>query len=103
MPLAEADPPPGRRWNPWDIAISRVVDTARNGPLTYGMAILMAQGSTPQRAGLPAKAGEPAYPVYNTGAGEGWSPSIPPKSALTRISRPGAPAPAFPVPTHPHG
>ena len=46
---------------------------------------------------------EPAYPVYNTGAGEGWSPSIPPKSALTRISRPGASAPAFPVPTHPHG
>lgn len=44
-----------------------------------------------------------AYPVYNTGAGEGWSPSIPAKSALTRISRPGASAPAFPVPTHPHG
>ena len=23
-PLADVDPPPGRRWNPWDIAISRV-------------------------------------------------------------------------------
>ena len=58
-----------------------------------------------RRTGLSAaaKVGEPAYPVYNTGAGEGWSPSIPPKSALTRIPRPGASAPAFPVPTHPHG
>lgn len=38
VPLAETDLPPGRRWNPWDIAISRVVDTARNRPLTvwYG-------------------------------------------------------------------
>ena len=33
-PLAEVDLPPGRRWKPWDIAISWVVDTARNGPLT---------------------------------------------------------------------
>ena len=58
-----------------------------------------------RRTGLSdaAKAGEPAYPVYNTWAGEGWSPSIPPKSALTRISQPGASAPAFPVATHPHG
>ena len=49
------------------------------------------------------KVRKPAYPVYNTWAGEGWSPSIPPKSALTRISQPGASAPAFPVATHPHG
>ena len=35
-PLAEADLLPGRRWNPWEIAISPVVDTARIGPLTVG-------------------------------------------------------------------
>ena len=35
-PLAEADLPPGRRWSPWDIAISPVVDTGRIGPLTVG-------------------------------------------------------------------
>ena len=47
--------------------------------------------------------GYSAYPVYNTGAGEGWSPSIPPKSALTQTSQPVAPAPASPVVTHSHG
>ena len=52
---------------------------------------------------VASKARKPAYPVYNTGAGEGWSPSIPSKSALTRVSRPGASAPACPVATHPHG
>ena len=51
----------------------------------------------------PVSSHEPAYPVYNTGAGEGWSPSIPPESALTRISRPVAPAPVSPVATHPNG
>ena len=49
------------------------------------------------------KVRKPAYPVYNTGAGEGWSPSIPPKSALTQTSQPVAPAPASPVAMHPHG
>ena len=34
VPLAEAAPPSGRRWNPLDIAVSAPVDTARNGPLT---------------------------------------------------------------------
>ena len=33
-PLAEAGSPLGRLWNPLDIAVSAVVDTARNGPLT---------------------------------------------------------------------
>ena len=33
-PLAEAGSPSGRLWNPLDIAVSAVVDTARNGPLT---------------------------------------------------------------------
>ena len=36
VPLAEADPASGRRWNPWDIANSCVVDTDGIGPLTLG-------------------------------------------------------------------
>ncbi len=34
VPLAEADPAQGRRWNPQDIADSCVVDTVGIGPLT---------------------------------------------------------------------
>ena len=33
-PLAGAGSPFGRLWNPLDIAVSAVVDTDRNGPLT---------------------------------------------------------------------
>ena len=29
VPLAEADPTPERRWNPWEIGSIRAVDTAR--------------------------------------------------------------------------
>ena len=36
MPLAEPDPRPGRRWNPWDNTVFFTVDTARIGPLTVG-------------------------------------------------------------------
>ena len=36
VPLAEADPAPGRRWNPQDIADSCVVDTVGIGLLTVG-------------------------------------------------------------------
>ena len=32
VPLAEADAAPERRWNPWDIAVFPVVDTAGVGP-----------------------------------------------------------------------
>ena len=34
VPLADAGSSLGPRWNPLDIAVSAVVDTARNGPLT---------------------------------------------------------------------
>ena len=34
VPLAQAGSPFGRLWNPSDIAVSAVVDTVRNGPLT---------------------------------------------------------------------
>ena len=36
VPLAAADPTPGRHWNPWEIASIRGVDTAGIGPLTVG-------------------------------------------------------------------
>lgn len=36
VPLAEPDPPPGRRWNPWDNPFSFPVDTTGIGPLTVG-------------------------------------------------------------------
>ena len=36
VPLAEVDPVPGRRWNLGTSPFRRVVDTARNGPLTVG-------------------------------------------------------------------
>ena len=32
-PLAEADPAPGRRWNPWEIAPIHGVDRAGSGLL----------------------------------------------------------------------
>ena len=36
VPLAESDPPSGRRWNTWDIAVFAEVDTAGIGPMTVG-------------------------------------------------------------------
>ena len=41
-PLAEADPAPGRRWNPWEIVLIQAVDTARTGPLRvrYGDSVV---------------------------------------------------------------
>ena len=33
VPSPEADPHPGRRWNPWEIASIHAVDSARSGPL----------------------------------------------------------------------
>ncbi len=36
VPLAKSIRPSGRRWSPWDIADSCVVDTARIRPLTVG-------------------------------------------------------------------
>ena len=41
-PLAEADPAPGRRWNPWEIVLIQAVDTARTGLLRvrYGDSVV---------------------------------------------------------------
>ena len=81
MPLAEAGPPPGRRWNPWDIAVFPVVDTARIGaPQCTGMEIMTAQGSTRRQPSWSVRTGEPAYPLGphfacpRQGPGEGVAP-----------------------------
>ena len=62
-PLAEAGSPSGRFWNPSDIAVSAVVDTARNGPLTVrhgdsGDLGFRASGSRAEGA-IMATAGQP--------------------------------------------
>ena len=51
MPLTEAGPPSGRRWNPWDNPFFLAVDTAGIGPLTVGYGDSDDPGLPPSGAG----------------------------------------------------
>ena len=54
MPSPEADPTPGRRWNPWEMAPIHGVDTAGIGLLRVrGMEILTTQDY--RRRGLSSR------------------------------------------------
>ena len=69
-PLAEADPTPGRRWNPWEIAPIHGVDNAGIGLLRCtGMEIPTTQDS--RRRGL-SHALKVRKPAHVCGRPPGW-------------------------------
>ena len=88
--LAEADPTPGRRWNPWETTAIQEVDTAQIGFSVYGMETSLTRDSRGLRPFGVVAGGlsgtlkvRKAHAVLNTAAWQGGTlrpPLEPPAS-----------------------